>query len=246
MKLDKNHEGVCGIYCIRNTINNKVYVGKSLNVRQRVYNHIGGLNAKDKKRENQHFINSWWKHGRDNFEYFILEVIDKTVENFETFIKERELFWMDTYKSNQREFGYNLRRDSATNMICHEETRKKMSKSHIKRFEDPNERLKISEFSKEFWKNNPEIKEQMKEKVSNKHTRYRIYQYSKDGSILIKVWEKLKNIIVENPSYKVHNIYACCSGEKPSMYGYRWVKVLIDDIVQPCENVTEGSIIPKS
>lgn len=40
--------------------------------------------------------------------------------------------------------------------------------------------------------------------------------------------------MIANPSYKRHNIYAVCSGEKPTIYGYIWKKVSINkDIVQP-------------
>lgn len=72
----------------------------------------------------------------------------------------------------------------------------------------------------------------MKKKVSDNHTKYKILQYSKDGLTLIKTWNKVKDIIKENPSYKTHNIYSVCSGAKPSIYGYKWVKILKDDIVQ--------------
>lgn len=232
MKTNVKHEGVAGIYCIRNIVNNKVYIGKSVNIRQRIYNHIGGLNSKDKRRENEYFINSWWKYNKENFEYFILEVIDKDIDNFEEIMKNRELFWMDIYKSTFSEFGYNLRRDSSTNMICHEKTRIKMSIAQKQRYLNPEERLITGLKSKEFWKNNPEIKAQMKEKLSNIKTKYQILQYSKDGQTLIKTWNKVKDIVNENPSYKTHNIYSCCSGAKPSMYGFKWVKVLKDDIVQ--------------
>jgi len=233
MKVNKLHEGICGIYGIRNLINNKIYIGKSVNIRQRIYNHIGGLNAKDPKRENDYFIRSWWKYGRNNFEYFIIEILDITQENIENLAKERELFWMTFYKSSNREFGYNLRMDSSTTMIVHEETKKRYSEARIKQYNDkPELKEKISKWATKFWKENPEIKEEMKKKVSDKHTRYEIHQYSKDGFTLIKVWNKVKDIILENPNYKVHNIYAVCSGEKPTMYGYKWIKVLKDDIVR--------------
>lgn len=49
---------------------------------------------------------------------------------------------------------------------------------------------------------------------------------------LLKVWNCVNDIIIDNPTYKRHNIYAVCSGEKKSIYGYIWKKVLIDDIVQ--------------
>ena len=239
MKTNKLHKKVCGIYCIRNTVNDKKYIGKSMNIRQRMYAHIGGLNSKDIKRENQYFINSWWKHGKDNFEYFILEIIDLNIDNFENIMKEKELFWMNYYNTTDRSKGYNLRQDSSTNIIVLDETRIKCSKSQIKRYKNLKERIRTGIASSKFWKENPKIKEQMSQKVSDIHTKYEIYQYSKDGKTLIKKWNKVKDIILENPKYKTHNIYSVCSGAKPTMYGYKWVKVLKDDIVQPDGNILE-------
>lgn len=232
MKVQNIHKNKCGIYCIRNTVNNKVYIGKSINISERIYNHIGGLNARDSKRENSYFINSWWKYGKDSFEYFILEYLDKEHVDFESYIKERELYWMNVYESTNNNFGYNLRMDSSTNIIVHDLTRKKMSDSHKKRYEDIDERLKTGESSKEFWKNNPEKKNQMSKKVSLINTKFKIHQLDKQSLKTIKIWDTVMQIIEENPTYKKHNIYAVCSGEKPSMYGYKWIKVLIDDIVQ--------------
>lgn len=232
MKTNSKHEGVTGIYCIRNLINGKVYIGKSINIRQRIYNHIGGLRRKDPKRENRYFINAWWKYGSKNFEYFIIEIIDKNLPNFENFIKERELYWITQYNSIDRKFGYNLRRDSSTNIIVLEETREKCRIRNNKRYQKQEERDKVSRWAKKFWSENPDKKEQMKKKVSDNHTKYKILQYSKDGLTLIKTWNKVKDIIKENPSYKTHNIYSVCSGAKPTIYGFKWVKILNDDIVQ--------------
>lgn len=90
----------------------------------------------------------------------------------------------------------------------------------------------------EKWKENPELKNKMIEKVRKANTKYKIYQYTKDSK-LIKIWNCIYDIIKENPNYKRHNIYAVCSGEKPSIYGYIWVKVLNDDIVQTNTKVLE-------
>lgn len=235
MKTSKLHENVCGIYCIRNTVNQKVYIGKSINIRQRMYGHIGSLNSKNVKEENQHFINAWWKYGSNKFEYLILEILDKNQENIENISKDKELFWMDYYESFNREKGYNLRRDSSTKMIVHDETKIKNSISQKLRFSKftKEEKQQWGQTSSNFWKNNPEIKKQMSEKLSNIQTKYLIYQYSKDGKTLIKIWNKVKDIVIENPTYKTHNIYSVCSGAKPTMYGYRWIKILKDDIVHP-------------
>ena len=239
MRTSKLHENMCGIYCIRNIINQKVYIGKSINIRQRIWNHISNLNSKNKKSENQHLINAWWKYGKDNFEYFVLEIIDKNQENIENIFKDKELFWMDYYNSYNRDKGYNLRRDSSTKMIVHNETRIKYSQAQFKRYEDPEQRIKTDLATSKYWKNNPEAVEIMANKVSDSVTKYLIQQYSKDGLILIKTWNKVKDIIIENPTYKTHNIYSVCSGAKPTMYGYRWIKVLKDDIVQPDGNILD-------
>lgn len=216
-----------GIYCIKNLLNNKVYIGKSTDIYQRILQHINLLNRKSSD-ENNHLIRSWHKYGRDKFQYFVLEYLEKD----EKLLSERELFWITEYDSLNRDKGYNLRLDTNTICILPEETKLKMSESHKKRYEDPLKREKTGIVSREFWKNNPEIKEIMKQKVSDNHTKYKVYQYDKKTKKLVKIWNKVVDIINKNPSYKKHNIYAVCSGEKPTMYGYIWEKVLNNDIVR--------------
>ena len=111
-------------------------------------------------------------------------------------------------------------------MIPLEETKKKYSEAQIKRFSNINERIKIGKMSSKFWKENPEKKNIMADKVSKSLTKYTIKQFTRDGK-LVREWNRVKDIIKENPTYKVHNIYAVCSGEKPSMYGYVWTKYQI-------------------
>ncbi len=40
MKLNKADKNKCGIYCIKNIINDKVYVGKAVSIYSRIQNHI--------------------------------------------------------------------------------------------------------------------------------------------------------------------------------------------------------------
>lgn len=231
MRASKKHEDICGIYAIRNLINNKLYIGKSINIYRRIKDHITRLNSKNKD-ENPHLINSWWKYGRNNFEYYILEILDKNDSNLEKKLSDKELYWIQYYNSINRNFGYNLRLDSNTKMIIHEETRLKMRNSQLKRYKNfPEHKEHYKKLMIKRMKENPLTEEQLSI-ISEKNTRYIILQYSKDGSQLIKQWNKVMDIIKENPNYKKHNIYACCSGEKPSMYGFKWVKILKEDIVQ--------------
>jgi group I intron endonuclease len=117
--LDKR----CGIYCIKNKVNNKVYIGKSINIYSRLYQHLSNLNTGKRKSKNSHLLNAWEKYGRNNFEYFVLEYL----EPIENLVKERELYWILKYNSIDRNYGYNLRLDSETKMIVHEETSLKIS-----------------------------------------------------------------------------------------------------------------------
>lgn len=209
-----------GIYCITCTINNKKYIGYSSNIYRRINLHKSHLIKNDTRHINQYLIDDWNTFGKDSFVYSVLEY---TTEN----LKDKELYYIELYNTIDREIGYNLRRDSTTKgMLILEETRKKYSNAQKKRFESIEERIKIGKLSSKFWKENPEVKEQMSNKVSKALTRYTIKQYTKDGEF-IKEWQRVKDIILENPMYKVHNIYAVCSGEKPSIYGYIWLKCQI-------------------
>ncbi len=233
MKLHRKRDlKKAGIYCIKNLINNKVYIGKSINIYERIRQHINLLN-KESLDENRYLIRSWNKYGRDNFQYIVLEYL----EIDETILKERELYWMGKFKSLNRKFGYNLREDTSTNCIVSNETRELQSKNRIQRYKDnPQLRENISIHFKKFWKENPDKLKVMSEKVAKAITKYSIYQYDKHTKELVRVWDTLSDITKENPSYKKHNIYAVCSGEKPTMYGYIWEKRLInEDIVRSSE-----------
>lgn len=221
MKAYKKDQYECGIYCILNHVNGKMYVGKSSNIFERIKQHITQLNIKSKD-ENRHLIRSWHKYGRNKFSYFVLEYVSEN----DNILKERELYWQITLMVTNREYGYNLRLDSSTGCIVSEETKQRLSDSRKLRPERfPELDKEVGLKTSKFWKNNPDIKKQMSKKISDIITVYKIYQYTKDRNTLIKIWEKVKDIIKENPNYKVHNIYAVCSGEKPSMYGYFWKKI---------------------
>lgn len=217
MKLNrKEHLNKSGIYCIRNKVNNKVYIGKAKCIYRRIRQHINNLNKKNRKEENDHLINAWHKYERSNFEYFVIEYASLDT------LKERELYWQKVYKCTDRNKGYNFREDSETSCIVSQETRKKLSDAQIKRFSDPKERQKVSHT---YWKDNLEATKQMAKKVSEATIKYYIDQYTKDGQF-IKRWNSVKEVIEENPSYKWQQIYSVCSGHKPSIYGFVWKKIV--------------------
>lgn len=219
MNADRKDFKVSGIYSIICAINGKQYIGCSSNIYKRIIAHKCHLNKNDKRHENQHFIDDWNKYGSESFYYTILEYTNED-------LKDKEYYYINKFNTIDREKGYNLRRDSSkTGMIALEETHKKYSEAMKRRFSKQSERDKISIFFKDFWKNNQEKKDQMIKKVSLINTKHTFKQFTKDG-IFVKEWKCVNDILKENPTYKRHNIYAVCSGEKPSIYGYVWTKSL--------------------
>ena len=220
MKGDRKDWKKAGIYSIICAINGKQYIGCSKNIYSRINVHKSKLNKNKTKHENSYILEDWNKYGSDCFYYIVLEYTNEK-------LKDKECKYIELFDTINREKGYNLRRDnSKEGSIMLDETRKKLSKATSNRFLNKEECMKIGIASSNFWKNNPEKKKIMSDKVSKSLTKYNINQYTKDNK-LIRKWDRVKDIILENPTYKAHNIYAACSGEKPSMYGYVWTKCQI-------------------
>jgi group I intron endonuclease len=224
MKIQEKYNNKCGIYAIKNLKNNKLYIGKSVNINQRILAHKNNLNRKNLKEENSHFINSWHKYKEDSFIYFILEECEYKE------LTEKELYWILKLNSNNPKKGYNKRLDTLGGMIPHEETRQKLSIAGKNRFKDQKERDKVSVRFKEFWENNPDKKQKMALNVKKtKQLKYKFYKMDEQENIL-QEYNSIEDILKENPTYKWQNIYSVCNGYKKRIYGFKWKKV--EDIVR--------------
>jgi group I intron endonuclease len=67
LKILKN----CGIYIIKNLVNNKIYIGSSVNIGNRFNQHKNSL--RKNKHHNKYLQKSWNKHGEENFEFIVIE-----------------------------------------------------------------------------------------------------------------------------------------------------------------------------
>ncbi|CAK0764711.1 putative GIY-YIG domain-containing protein [Gammaproteobacteria bacterium] len=135
------------IYRIKNTINNKVYIGKTIQKFQcRKSSHVCSLN--NGKHKNLHLLKSWNKYGEKSFIFDIIDNCSK--EN----INEREVYWISFYNSFNENFGYNKTKGGDGGLGV------KMSKKNIQLLIDRNKnmiwtdeiRKKVGEKSKEFQK----------------------------------------------------------------------------------------------
>lgn len=111
-----------GIYRIRNIINNKCYIGSSIDIRRRFYEHKHKL--KFNKHPSYYLQRSYNKYKKENFTYEVIEILD----DFNKLI-EREQYYIDTLNPE-----YNLCRKAGNTLgFKHsEETKKKFREHHAK------------------------------------------------------------------------------------------------------------------
>ena len=100
--FDMKYEKKQGIYQILNLINNKCYVGSSIDILHRFSWHRNML--RKSKHSNKHLEHAWIKYGENNFVFRILEKLDNPTKEY---LEEREDYWIEFYDTINEEKGYN-------------------------------------------------------------------------------------------------------------------------------------------
>lgn len=108
------------IYIYQNQINNKIYVGQTFNLNKRKAGHKGDTFTK--KRQHP-LCNSIRKYGLDNFNILELEMVEDQDAD------ESEQFYIQYFRSWDREYGYNIEFGGCKKKTIFEETKKKISKT---------------------------------------------------------------------------------------------------------------------
>jgi group I intron endonuclease len=114
-----------GIYKITNLVNQKFYIGSSVNLYNRFHTHSTKL--KTQVHTSKHLQASYNKYGKDNFIFEVIEYCKKEI------LVEREQWFLDTLNPQ-----YNKRKDATLNLgvLNSVETRKKISESLKKAFRE--------------------------------------------------------------------------------------------------------------
>lgn len=138
----KDNQGV--IYKIKNTINDKVYIGRTNDLKRRRREHL--TNLRNNKHYNRHLQYSFNKYGETNFKFIILEKC-KDDE-----VGQREIDYIEKYNSFRA--GYNLTAGGDGGQFgvrYSEEYKQRLSESQkgIKLSEEHKEAVSIAQ--KQYW-----------------------------------------------------------------------------------------------
>lgn len=116
-----------GIYTITDIVNNKLYVGSTVNAfnkRRNQHFHLFKIN----QHPNPHLQKIYNEFGKENLKFEILE------ECLSEYCKSQEQYWMNTLKSWNFSFGYNIMPtpNSTSGYRFSDEAKKKMAISQLK------------------------------------------------------------------------------------------------------------------
>lgn len=106
------------IYKITNKINNKIYIGQTINcIQQRFRQHLAN-------KDNTRLANSIRKYGKDNF---TIEEID-SAETLEE-LNEKEIYWISYFNTMEHSVGFNMQ-FGGNNKTHSEESKRKIGRAN--------------------------------------------------------------------------------------------------------------------
>ena len=159
----------CGIYKITNIIDNKFYIGSSIDIERIWYKHKKDLN--NNKHHSILLQRSWNKYSEENF---VFEIIEECLKEI---IVEREQWYLDQTQCYDSKIGYNIAEFAQSSMLGKnhsEETKEKISKNNAKywkgkpRSEETKEKMSKANRGKYYWNKCEKCKEKFKTKNDKK------------------------------------------------------------------------------
>ena len=229
-----------GIYCIRNLINGKRYIGSTKNFRKRLnmYKHKFKTNGL----HNDYLHKSFEKYGLNNFSFELVKTCN------ENQLLELENYYQEKFNTRNKSIGYNIAIPDRPSEVS-QETRDKISKAkkgcsyseeikntmklaslrYWKTKQGKETRRKIVESRNEFNRNHPNRKNKMPENfrkmmaeknlIKNKS----VLQLDKDTEEIINEYPSLR-IAEESLGKKQCHISCVCNNKYgfKTAYGFKW------------------------
>jgi group I intron endonuclease len=114
--------GICGIYAIVDIVNEKLYIGSSLDIRGRWRGHRSNLSL---HRGNRRLQAAYDAHGSQALVFIVVEFVNDV-----SLLKARELAWFNATQCCNPAYGYNIASDPITNAAS-EETRERQRQAKL-------------------------------------------------------------------------------------------------------------------
>lgn len=189
--IDKCYKKVNGVYRITNTINKKVYIGSSVNLYKRIYEHFREL--KLNKHSNKILQNSFNKYGIENF---MVDILESNITTHDEML-DLETYQIQNHNSHILEFGFNIlpTAKGTCGFIISKERRQKISESN-KGKKAHNKNKKMSDEQKMLLKD-----------VNRKKYGISVDVFSKSGDFL----ETLNSVSEVCEKYNVYKNVVCAS-----------------------------------
>lgn len=127
------------IYKVTNLVNQKVYIGQSVNsLNHRKNQHY--KESKYHKNDNTYFHNALRKYPKQSFFWEVIERVDSLEE-----LNAKEIYWIDYYHSTDKEKGYNLKLGGNNGGKCCDSTKRKIGDTTLEKWKNPEiaEKMKL-------------------------------------------------------------------------------------------------------
>lgn len=133
----RTKDAICGVYKIVNDVNDKIYIGQSINVIARWKDHVNSLRRGDSRCTL--LQRAWNKYGEEHFYFEILESCS------EEMLDDVETKYIDFYDSRNINKGYNIEPGGNKNKHLADETKRKIGDANRGRSHSEEAKRKMSE-----------------------------------------------------------------------------------------------------
>lgn len=187
-----------GIYCIKNKINNKVYIGKTITKFQKRWFHHRSL-LRAGIHNNKYLQKSWNKYGEDNFEFIMLESFDihlRNKENDETIndiLFELEKLYIKLYNSYENGYNETTGGEGGCGIVISEEHKKRIAEKNrinmLGRKHTEETKKKMSESHKGYIKteeHRKHLSESLTGKITSEETKKKLSEINKKNKYCAK------------------------------------------------------------